>query len=206
MTLTVKSKRLWLSNKTMKIILIANLIDAPGTNADRLIGINGQLAYRFKEDLQHFMKKTVGNTCVMGRETFESLPTRKSDGGKALSNRLNIILTRDNDYQAPEEGVLVAHSLSGALQAVAKNADYRFNDIYICGGQSVYTEAMQFADALVVTKVEAKVSLDGAKDPRYFPEIDLNTWHEMPYAIFGVTKDGFNYRISEYRRKSTIQV
>jgi dihydrofolate reductase len=190
----------------MDTILIANLINAPGTIADRLIGFDGHLAYRFPEDLQHFMKLTVGNACVMGRETFESLPTRKSDGGKALSNRLNIILTRDNDYQAPEPAVLVAHSLHGAMQAVAKNADYLSKDIYICGGQSVYEQAMLFADRLVITYVDAKISLDGAKDLRYFPEIDLNIWHEMPGTIYGVTKDGFNYRICEYRRKSTLRV
>lgn len=190
----------------MLIKLIANQINAPGTIADRLIGFDGHLAYRFTEDLQHFMKLTVGNTCVMGRETFESLPTRKSDGSKALSDRLNIILTRDNSYQAPEEGVLVAHSLSGGLQAVAKNADYRFNDIYICGGQNVYEEAMLIADRLVITDVDAKVSLDGAKNLRYFPEIDLNIWHEMPGTIYGVTKDGFDYRISEYQRHITVLV
>ncbi len=189
----------------MLINIIANQINAPDTIADRLIGVNGQLAYKFSEDLQHFMALTVGNTCVMGRETFMSLPKRKSDGQRALKNRLNIILTRQIDFKAPEPEVLVAHTLSGALQAAAKNANYHNKDIYICGGQSVYEEAMRIADRLVITYVDAQIPLDGAKDLRYFPEIDLNVWQEMPGAIYGVTKDGFNYRIVEYMKATVVR-
>ena len=57
-------------------------------------------------DLEHFKKTTSGHTVIMGRKTFESI-------GRLLPNRTNIIISRDQNYDA--SGGIVVTSLEQAL-------------------------------------------------------------------------------------------
>ena len=74
---------------TVKVCLIA----ARGRN--NVIGREGDLPWRLKDDLAFFKKATLGSPIVMGRKTWESLPFRP------LKGRENIVLTRDWTYAAP---------------------------------------------------------------------------------------------------------
>ena len=56
------------------------------------IGLQGELPWNIPEDLQFFKEKTLGKVIIMGRKTFESL-------GKPLPHRLNMIITRQKEYQ-----------------------------------------------------------------------------------------------------------
>ena len=51
------------------------------------IGLNNELMYSFKEDMDWFKKNTINSNVIMGRKTFESM------GSKPLLNRFNIVLT-----------------------------------------------------------------------------------------------------------------
>ena len=62
------------------------------------IGIKGSLPFRLKTDMAVFKEttmktqhKNVSNAVIMGRKTWESIPTKF----KPLENRLNVIITRD---------------------------------------------------------------------------------------------------------------
>ena len=55
------------------------------------IGADNKLIYWLPDDLKRFKQLTTGNTIIMGRKTFESLPKG------ALPNRRNIVLTRSKD-------------------------------------------------------------------------------------------------------------
>ena len=57
-----------------------------------VIGKDGDLPWRLRSDLQRFKAVTIGKPCIMGRNTWESLPLRP------LPGRLNIVLTRDEGY------------------------------------------------------------------------------------------------------------
>ena len=56
--------------------------------ANRAIGNDNKLIYWLPDDLKRFKALTTGNTIIMGRRTFESLPKG------ALPNRRNIVLSR----------------------------------------------------------------------------------------------------------------
>ena len=56
--------------------------------ANRAIGYQNKLLYHLSADVRRFKALTTGHTIIMGRRTFESLPTG------ALPNRRNIVLTR----------------------------------------------------------------------------------------------------------------
>jgi dihydrofolate reductase len=73
-----------------------------------VIGRDNKLPWRLPRDMAFFKEQTINKTVLMGRKTWESF------GGKSLPNRRNVVLTRDQRYQA--EGAEVIHSLEEGLQ------------------------------------------------------------------------------------------
>ena len=62
------------------------------------IGKDNELLWHISEDLKRFKRLTFGNTVVMGKKTWESLPRRP------LPGRKNIVLT-DNPNEIIEDAV-----------------------------------------------------------------------------------------------------
>lgn len=118
------------------------------------IGRGGDLLYRLRPDLRRFKALTMGNTVVMGRKTWESLPG-------ALPGRRNIVITRQADYSAP--GAETAPSLERALAMAAEGP----GEPYIIGGAAIYGAALPLADVLHLTVIQAEA-----------PEAD--TWLPAP--------------------------
>lgn len=124
------------------------------------IGRNGDLLFFIKDDLRRFKAITMGNTLVMGRRTFESLPKG------ALPGRRNIVISGNAGYSAP--GIEVATSLESALALAAAGP----GDTYVIGGGRVYAEALAYADVLDLTVIDAEAE---APDT-YFPPIPLDSY------------------------------
>ena len=78
-----------------------------------VIGLDNRMPWHLPEDLAYFKRVTLGKPVVMGRKTFESI-------GRPLPGRLNIVVTRNPDWQAA--GVQVAHSLDAALALAAAHS------------------------------------------------------------------------------------
>ena len=116
-----------------------SIIAAVGKNNE--LGINNDLIWHFKEDMQFFKKTTTGSTVIMGRKTFESLP-------KALPNRRNIVISKNKDYSA--EGAEVADSIESALE-LTKN-----DNVFIIGGASIYKAFLPYAKDIYLTEIEAE--------------------------------------------------
>lgn len=139
-----------------------NIIAAMSEN--RVIGRGGDLPWRLPDEMKHFMKVTTGHTVVMGRKTFESI------GCKPLPNRRNIVLTRREDYHA--DGVEVVSDLKQALSRVPAD-----EEVFICGGEQVYREAMPMADRLYLTVVHTQLQGDA-----HFPAFDPDRWRLVEQA------------------------
>ena len=88
-------------NSSKEITLIAAAAE------NNVLGKDNQLIWHISEDLKRFKRLTQGHAVIMGRKTFESLP-------KALPNRMNIILTRNQNYKAKD--AFVAHTPKAALE------------------------------------------------------------------------------------------
>ena len=84
------------------------------------IGNKGSLLVRIPEDMRFFKSKTVGNVVVVGRKTIDTFP-----GKKPLNDRVNIILTRDENYKC--DGAVVVNSIEELLE---KLKEYNSDDIY----------------------------------------------------------------------------
>lgn len=118
------------------------------------IGKDNKLLFKIKEDLKRFKELTSGNTIIMGRKTFESLPNG------ALPNRHNIILTRDDDfsidYTKCREIVLIIHDIKILLRM------YRYSDkeVFVIGGGEIYKQLLPYCDKIYLTKVYKDCNAD----------------------------------------------
>jgi dihydrofolate reductase len=122
------------------------------------IGKNNDLLWHLPEDLRRFKKLTYGNTVIMGKRTWESLPKRP------LPGRKNVVIT-DMPHESFENAV-TAYSIEDALAKCEKE-----EEIFIIGGGSIYRQFMPLADRLYITHVHKKSPAD-----IYFPEMDQRTW------------------------------
>lgn len=126
------------------------------------IGRENRLLVRIPQDMKYFRNETMGRAVVMGRKTLESFP-----GGRPLEGRLNVVLTRNRDYQA--KGAVVVHSVEEALEAVR---EYAPEDVYCIGGGSVYRLFLPCCDTVFVTRIQYSYEAD-----TYFPDLDaLPEW------------------------------
>lgn len=117
-----------------------------------VIGRGDQLPWKLADDMRHFMQTTRGHAVIMGRKTFETLR-------KPLVERLNIVVTRQQGYAAPD-GVIVVSSVDEAL-AEAKAASDRWGDeVFIAGGGEIYRATRPLIKRLYLTEVHQRVEGD----------------------------------------------
>lgn len=124
-----------------------------------LIGRNNDLPWRLPNDLAFFKKTTMGKPIIMGRKTWESI-------GRPLPGRKNVVVTRQDGYQA--EGCTVASSLEAACN-LCKSAD----EVVIIGGAQLYAKALDKVVKMYITHVHAELEGDA-----WFPEVDWDKWNK----------------------------
>lgn len=150
------------------------------------IGKSGKLLWDIPEDLKFFKKVTEGHPVIMGRKTFESM------GSKPLSNRINIVITRNKNWF--QKGVYTASSLEAAIK-LAKKLEQE--EIFIIGGASVYEEAIKnFADYLYITLVHSSYP----KADTWFPKISDRKWKVVKEKEPLKSAKGVRYSFFEYTR------
>ena len=148
-----------------------------------LIGNNNDLPWSLPADLKYFKETTMGHPIVMGRKTYESI-------GRPLPGRTNIILTRDQDYQA--EGCHVFHAREDLLEWIKEKG----SEVFITGGSEIFKLFLEDADRLYVTKIGA--TFEGNT---YFPELDWKKWR-LVSAEEGPKdeKNPYDYEFQIYER------
>lgn len=133
---------------------------------NRAIGLNNTLPWHLPEDLKYFKSVTMGKPIVMGRKTFDSI-------GRPLPGRLNIVITRNSDWQ--HAGVKTASSLQQAMSIAEEQGDSEgLEEVMVIGGEEIYRSAIDLADRLYITRVQATVQGDA-----FFPEYNEADWLEI---------------------------
>ncbi|MEQ9308857.1 MAG: dihydrofolate reductase [Balneolaceae bacterium] len=127
--------------------MILTLVAAHDPNL--VIGKDGDLPWRYPEDLKHFKAITIGKTIVMGRGVFEEL------NEKPLPGRKNIVLTSTRTYSNVE----CYSSLESALEQIEEE------EVFIIGGGVLYRDTIDIADKLIITEIKKEYNGD-----TYFPE------------------------------------
>lgn len=146
-----------------------------------VIGRDGAIPWHVPEDMARFKDLTLGHTVVMGRRTWESLPTKF----RPLPGRRNIVLSRDPDYRADGAEVVTAIE-----QALAKP------DTWVIGGSQIYHLALPHATRCEVTEVEIDLRLQD--EDALAPALG-ETWTGTE-GHWQDSTSGLRYRFLSYRR------
>jgi len=122
------------------------------------IGKDNRLLWHLSEDLKRFKKLTMGQTLIMGRNTFLSLPNGP------LANRRHIVISDVPGEQF--EGCEMAASIQQASDMAGTSGE-----CFVIGGGMVYAQFLPMAGKLYLTRVHHSFDAD-----TFFPEIDFNQW------------------------------
>ncbi len=158
-----------------------SLIAAVARNG--VIGKDNQLLWHLPGDMRHFRETTRGKPVIMGRKTWESLPEKF----RPLPGRLNVVVSRNADYDAP--GAVLAASLEEAM-AKAENAE----EIFVIGGAELYNQALPLANRLYLTELANDFAGDS-----WFPAILPGEWQEVSRSQ-PVEEAGLSYAFVVYQR------
>ncbi len=133
---------------------------------NRCIGNGNKMPWHISGDLKRFKTLTTDHPVIMGRKTFESILGYLK---KPLPNRKNILISRSGFKT--DHDVDIFTNISDAINH-GKSIDS--NEIFIIGGAQIYTQSLQYADRLYLTKIHKTVDGDA-----FFPEFDENEWREI---------------------------
>lgn len=113
---------------------------------NRVIGCDNEMPWHLPADLAHFKRVTLGKPIIMGRKTFESI-------GRPLPGRQNIVVTRDEQFQA--DGVTIWYNLD-SLPAMINSEE----EVFLIGGGELFRQTLPVAKRLYVTEIEAEIDGD----------------------------------------------
>lgn len=156
---------------------------------NRVIGKAGKMPWNIPEDLQYFKALTTGHTVIMGRKTFESI-------GRPLPNRLNVVLTQDENYEA--KGCHIVHSIEEIMEKYYNEEE----ELFIIGGSTLYSAFMSYATKIYMTLIEAEVNGD-----TYFPSFPLGNEGKDGFVCTKETAAKqafeFTYKFTQWERMNT---
>lgn len=154
-----------------------------------VIGKNNQLPWHLPQDLKYFKSITLGKPVIMGRKTYESI-------GRPLPGRVNIVVTRDQSWQA-DSSVIVVNGLESAIVAARKailDSATTISEAMIIGGAEIYRESLQWVDKIYLTEVDLEPEGDA-----FFSSLDGRIW-EVKSSIAGDESVPVKHRFLIYQR------
>ncbi len=160
---------------------ILSMIVAHADN--RIIGKDNDMPWHLPADLAYFKKTTLGKPVIMGRKTYESI-------GRPLPGRQNIVISRDDQYQA--DGIETVTSVEQALALVSD-----VDEIMVIGGGAIYQHCLPAAQRLYITHIDAAIDGD-----TQFPAYE-NEWQKVSSEVRGADeKNKYELDFCIYERKA----
>jgi len=181
--------------------MIVSLVVAMDKN--REIGNDNIIPWNIPADRNFFTAVTMHHPVIMGRKTHESI-------GRALPNRVNIVVTRQGNYETRssgkphprplpegEGGVEESIIVPDLTAAFEKAMEVERQEIFVIGGAEIFTQAMPVADKLYITEIDGEFPGDA-----HFPEINLKEWElkETKALANGLTS-GYTIFFKTYIRR-----
>ncbi len=126
--------------KKLSLLLMIRMIAACAHN--RVMGAGGTLPWNIKEDWEYFLETTKDDVLLMGRRCYD-------DFIEHASVRKVVVLSRDKERK------FVHAKRASNFPEGLKIAEEMGKDIWICGGEAIYREAMPVARELYLTLIDA---------------------------------------------------
>ena len=151
-----------------------------------VIGVNNDLPWKLKKDLQHFSAYTQNKVIVMGRKTFESI-------GRPLPNRKNIVIS--STLSSTNE-IQIVNSLE---QAISEATDWNkennlVEEVVLIGGGYIFKESINLVNKLVLTRVNCDIDGDV-----FYPRLDFTEWSITSSESFKKDKENeYDFLVETY--------
>lgn len=152
------------------------LIHIVAMDRNGAIGKEGSLPWYLPDDLKWFKEATLGKICIVGRKTYQSLPTSVKED----PDRTFIVLSR------------TGLTLENALNIFSNHQD----DIMIIGGSEVYLQTSALVEELWITHVDTEVQDADA----YYPKDTLSNFAPAERILLN-NHQGINAEVIRYLRK-----
>ncbi|KRN33367.1 dihydrofolate reductase [Weissella halotolerans] len=150
------------------------------------IALEQAIPWHQSTDMRFFKKATLHQVVVMGRHTMASLH------GRPLPDRLNLVLTHDEQLTLPAGFERIMQPEEALKRAQALGCD-----LAVIGGKAIYETYLPLADHLYVTYLDTDFNGDTHMAP-----VDKTQWlgRELAHG----SKDRHNdyaYQIMDYQRR-----
>lgn len=124
------------------------------------IGKNNSIPWHISEEFKFFKNTTMGSCCIMGRKTWESLPS------KPLKGRCNIFIS---NTMKQISDAFTCSSLEEAIIKTGKNA-------FLIGGSKIYEQALNLniVDEIYASEIKGNYNCD-----TFFPNLNPNDWNKV---------------------------
>ncbi|MBK5939065.1 dihydrofolate reductase [Halochromatium roseum] len=127
----------------------------------RVIGRDNAMPWHLPADLAHFKRLTLDKPIIMGRRTWESLPS-------LLPRRRHLVISADAAFRRSLRQAEAVSSPERALEQAGP-----VPEVMIVGGASIYQAFLPIADRLLLTLIDAEIDGDA-----YFPAWSTAEWQE----------------------------
>ena len=125
---------------------------------NRVIGKNGGLPWpSIKEDFKWFKEFTMGNTLIVGKNTFDTLPLLKNRECLVLVKEDKIMVTNPNQY------LVNNNSMTGQLITmtdIESYSQFRKDYLIVAGGAKTYIKLLPYITEFYVTHVNGNYDGD----------------------------------------------
>ncbi len=153
------------------------------------IGKKNDLLFYIPDDLKFFKANTLDKVVVMGRKTLESFP-----GSKPLKNRVNIVLSRNAELEI--EGAVCVAGIEDLKKEIEK---YNTDDVYVIGGESIYTALLPLCDTAIITHIDGVAEEADKK----FPALSPDEW-TLTEDSGEKECNGYKFKWCTYKRKNLL--
>ena len=171
----------------LKVSIIVAMVRETGG-----IGVNNSLPWRLSKDLEYFRAMTMGHNVVMGRRTWDSLPSKV----RPLIGRTNIVLTRSPTKQA-DLNMIPNTRAKGSLHEALESLDDT-KECFIIGGAQVYCEAIcdERCTDIYATLIDRELECDTFFPIKLIPFYGFKVAHESDYKF----ESDIRYQYVHYKR------
>lgn len=138
-------------------------------NANLVIGNQfGKVPWYIPEDLKFFKEFTMGKPCIMGRNTWESIPEKY----RPLPGRENIIVTKSPDTLEMYESFVCARP---TVEIALETARIFRREICVVGGGQIYKYFIEnnLADRVLASEIKGHLDVEGSV---FFPDLKSMGW------------------------------
>ena len=143
----------------------------------RGIGKQGWMPWSLPQDLRLFKQRTAGHALIMGATTFLGLPRPLAGRHTYVINEVPLQQHDDVTYIIDLPAFLAEQRLSS-------------EEVFVCGGASIYKQALPFCEKMYISHVHGIYPAD-----TYFPEFDYDDW----VVVNSEEYEGFT--VKEYVRR-----